>query len=78
MSFLQQNQSQGQNGTCLKLKRRGGEGGRGEQDVEMPQTMYAHNNKKIEEGKVFDSSLPLSAFFSAFQQALHVFILQPM
>jgi hypothetical protein len=38
MSFLQQNQSQGQNGTCLKL-RRGGEGGK------MTQTMYAHNKK---------------------------------
>jgi hypothetical protein len=30
MSFLQQNQSQGQNGTCLKLRRGGGEGGGGD------------------------------------------------
>jgi hypothetical protein len=39
MSFLQQNQSQGQNGTCLKLRRGVEEGG------EMTQTMYAHNKK---------------------------------
>jgi hypothetical protein len=45
MSFLQQNQSQGQNGTRLKL-RRVGEGWVGEQGGEMTQTMYAHNNNK--------------------------------
>jgi hypothetical protein len=45
MSFLQQNQSQGQNGTCLKLRRRGGKSGEGEQHGEMTQTMYAHKKK---------------------------------
>jgi hypothetical protein len=44
MSFLQQNQSQRQNGTCLKL-RRGGREGEG-QGGEMTQTMYAHNKKE--------------------------------
>jgi hypothetical protein len=42
VSFLQQNQSQRQNGTCLKL----GGGGGGGQGGEMTQTMYAHNKKK--------------------------------
>jgi hypothetical protein len=48
MSFLQQNQSQGQKGTCLKLRRGGGErSGGGGQDGEITQTMYAHNKKKL-------------------------------
>jgi hypothetical protein len=46
-SFLQQNQSQGQNGTCLKLRRGGGKSGRGGQGGEMTQTMYAHNKKNV-------------------------------
>jgi hypothetical protein len=46
MTFLQQNQSRGQNGTCLKLRRGGGEGRGGGQDGEMTQTMYAHNKKE--------------------------------
>jgi hypothetical protein len=37
--LLQQNQSEGQNRTCLKWRRGGGQGG------EMTQTMYAHNKK---------------------------------
>jgi hypothetical protein len=45
MSFLQQNQSQGQNRTCLKLRRAEGKGEGGEQGGEITQTMYAHVNK---------------------------------
>jgi hypothetical protein len=45
MSFLQQNQSQGQNRTCLKLRRGGGKGEEGEKGGEMTQRMYAHVNK---------------------------------
>jgi hypothetical protein len=54
MSFLQQNQSQGQNRTCLKLRR--GEGGK------MTQTMYAHNKKNNKNLKLinFKKSLILN------------------
>jgi hypothetical protein len=50
MSFLQPNQSQEQNQTCLKLSGAGGEGGEagsggGGQGGEKTQTMYAHVNK---------------------------------
>jgi hypothetical protein len=43
MSLLQQNQSQGQNRTFLKLS--GGSSGGGGQGGEMTQTMCAHNKK---------------------------------
>jgi hypothetical protein len=45
MSFLQQNQSQGQNGTCLELNGGEGTGAGGRQGGEMTQTMYAYVNK---------------------------------
>jgi hypothetical protein len=57
MSFLQQNQSQGQNGTCLKLRRGGGKDGGGGQGGEMTQTMYAHKKKNVE--RIFVQHLPL-------------------
>jgi hypothetical protein len=53
MSFLQQNQSQGQNGTCLNWGGEGGKGGGRGQDGEMTQTMYAHVNKWITTKKTF-------------------------
>jgi hypothetical protein len=46
MSFLQQNQSQGQNGTCQKLRRDGGDGGGGEQGGEKTQCMHIIKNFK--------------------------------
>jgi hypothetical protein len=50
MSFLQQNQSLGQNRTCLKLSG-GGKDGRGREWGEMTQTMCAHVNKRTKKKK---------------------------
>jgi hypothetical protein len=45
MSSIQQNQSQEQAGTCLKLRKGEGKGVEGGQGGEMTQTVYAHVNK---------------------------------
>jgi hypothetical protein len=53
MSFLQQNQSQGQNETCLKLRRGWGKGRGGGLGGEMTQKVYAHLNKRTTTKKMF-------------------------